>query len=161
MKKGLLLLLSLCLAGGIFAQDSLNISLVFNWDDSTITPTSAYNNPYNEIWGYANESGEYAIIGSTDGTHIFDVTDTENIYEAAFVEGAATGAAIVHRDYHDYDDYLYMVCQEGASTLQIADLSYLHDSVHVVYDSNALIKAHIIFLSIPAVLPCMLWMCIR
>ncbi len=40
-----------------------------------------------------------------------------------------------------------MVCQEGESSLQIADLSYLPDSVHLVYDSNELLKgSHNIFI---------------
>lgn len=139
------------------AQDSLNISMLYNWNDSTIPGTSAYDNPYNEIWGYSNESGEYAIIGSTMGTHIFDVSDVDNISQVAFVEGAATGSAIVHRDYDNYNNYLYMVCQEGPSTLQIADMSYLPDSVHVIYDDNEFIKgAHNIFIdSTSAKLYCM------
>ena len=146
MKK--ILLLSLCLISSLtYAQDSLNISLVYHWSDSTIPTPSAYDNPYNEIWGYADETGEYAIIGSTMGTHIFNVTDPDNVTEVDYVQGAATGSGIIHRDYHDYAGYLYMVCQEGPSTLQIADLSYLPDSVHVVYDSNEHIKgSHNIFI---------------
>jgi choice-of-anchor B domain-containing protein len=40
-----------------------------------------------------------------------------------------------------------MVCDEGASSLQIVDLSYLPDSVSLVYDSDQLvIKSHNIFI---------------
>lgn len=123
-----------------FSQISKNIDLLFHWDDTTLAGSSQYDNTYNEIWGVAINGREYAIIGSTAGTHIFDVTDPVNSYLADFVPGAAQGSDIVHRDYDDYKGYLYMVCDEGASTLQIADLSYLPDSVKVVYDSDALFK---------------------
>ena len=80
--------------------------------------------------------------------HIFDITNTSNISEVAFVEGAYTGPGVIHRDYHDYNGYLYAVCDEGSSsTLQIIDISNLPISVNVVYDSNNLFsKAHNIFI---------------
>lgn len=147
MKQTLLLCLGITFSLFLKSQESLNISLLNQWSDSTLPATSYYNSPYNEIWGYATDDAEYAIIGSTMGTHFIDVTDPSNISEVAFVEGAATGTSIVHRDFHDYGGYLYAVCDEGQSTLQIMDLSYLPDSVHVVYDDNALIKkAHNVFI---------------
>lgn len=147
MKRILLILLSSLFSFAIIAQDSLNISLIYQWSDSTIPPTSAFNNPYNEVWGYATDDAEYGIIGSTMGTHFLDLSDPSNITEVVFVEGAVTGSGIIHRDFHDYGGYLYAVCDEGASTLQVMDLSYLPDSVPVVYDSNALIKkSHNIFI---------------
>ena len=123
-----------------FGQISKNVNLLFNWNDTTLVGSSQYDNTYNEVWGVAINGREYAIIGSTAGTHIFDVTDPVNAYLADFVPGAAQGGGIVHRDYDDYKGFLYMVCDEGASTLQIADLNYLPDSVKVVYDSDALFK---------------------
>lgn len=131
----------------IVAQTSMNLDSVYNWQDPTLVPSSAHSNTYNEIWGYAKGSSEYAIIGSTAGTHIFDVTDPSSSTEVVFLDAALTGPQVVHRDYHDYDDYLYIVCDEGASTLQIADLRFLPDSAPVVYDSNELFpRAHNIFI---------------
>ena len=90
---------------------------------------------------------EYAIIGSTYGTHFFDVTNPQSSYEVAFVMGRAVGQEIIHRDYHDYKGYLYAVSDEGASSLQIIDLSTLPDSVSVVYDSSDLFeRSHNIFI---------------
>jgi choice-of-anchor B domain-containing protein len=129
------------------AQDSLNIQLLFHWNDTSIAQATAYGAlfRYNEIWGTAINGREYAIIGSTAGTHIFDVTDPINSVQAAFIPGAHNLG--LHRDYHDYNGYLYMVCDEGPSTLQIADLRFLPDSVPVVYDSDALFsRTHNIFI---------------
>ena len=139
------LLIMLLSANGLFAQDSMNVSLLFHWDDNTIPTEPVYNLNYNEIWGVAINGSEYAIIGSSLGTHIFDVTDPANSSEVAFIQGAATG--VIHRDYKDYDGYLYMVADEGPSTLQIVDLNSLPNSAPVVYNSDTLIqRAHNIFI---------------
>ena len=53
------------------------------------------------------------------------------------------------RDYHDYQGYLYVVCDEGwsTSTLQIIDISNLPNSINVVYDSDSLFNtSHNIFI---------------
>ncbi len=129
------------------AQESLNTSLVYHWSNSELPPSSFHLNTYNEIWGYTAEDREYAIIGSTMGTHIFDITDPANAEEDFFIPGAAQGSNIVHRDYHDYAGYLYAVADEGPSSLQIIDLHDLPGSVNVVYDSNALFsRSHNIFI---------------
>ena len=131
----------------VTAQTSLNASLLYHWMDSTIIGTSLYDNAYNEVWGMVYNNKEFAVIGSTDGTHIFDVTDPTSSNQVAYIPGAAQGTAIVHRDYHDFDGYLYIVCDEGSSTLQIVDISDLPNSFNIVYDSDSLIKrAHNIFI---------------
>ena len=55
---------------------------------------------------------------------------------------------MIHRDYHDFAGYLYVVCDEGSSsTLQIIDITNLPSSVNIVYDSNALFtKSHNIYI---------------
>ncbi len=121
--------------------------LLGQWDDPSIIGSSAYQNRYNEVWGYAINGHEYAIIGSTRGTHIIDVTDPESPFEAFFVAGKSMGAHIVHRDYHDYKGYLYAVADEGGSSLQIIDLNKLPDAVSIVYDAHDLvITTHNIFI---------------
>lgn len=124
-------------------------NLLGTWDDSTLQGTSQYNNTYNEIWGYAIDGREFAIIGSTAGTHFIEVTDPNNPIEVFYVAGAAQGPSLVHRDYHTLDNLLYAVAGEGSSsTLQIMDLSTLtDDTVAVLYDSNALMnRVHNIFI---------------
>lgn len=129
------------------AQYSLNVRALYHWYEDTIPSTSMIDNAYNEVWGYAKDGKEYAIIGSTIGTHIFDVTDPVNSHEVVMVPGAIQGSSLIHRDYHDYDDYLYTVADEGNSTLQIVDLRFLPDSAPVVYDSDSLVRrSHNIFI---------------
>ena len=129
------------------AQDSMNCNLLFHWQDDDIPGSAFYNNAYNEIWGYTAEGREYAIIGSTMGTHIFDITDIDDAEEIHFFEGEVTGVNIVHRDFHDFAGYLYVVCDEGNSTLQVIDLNGLPETATMVYDSSdILIRSHNIFI---------------
>ena len=131
----------------MFAQIPNNIDLLYNWTDESLIPSIYYNNTYNEIWGFVHENREYAVIGSSMGTHIFDVTDTENVTQIDFIEGKFVGEEVVHRDYHDHNGYLYMVCDEGPSSLQIASLHSLPDSLTLVYDSDELfMTSHNIFI---------------
>lgn len=147
MKQTFILLLVVLVGNTSFAQRGMNMDSLFNWTDPMLVPSSAHFNTYNEIWGYAKDGREYAIIGTTAGTHIFDVTDPALSEEVEFFEGAFVGPQVVHRDYHDHDDYLYSVCDEGPSSLQINDLRFLPDSVPIVYDSNQLFsRSHNIFI---------------
>lgn len=134
-----------CITGQ--GQNMSNCELIYQWSNDTIPATNAHANVYNDIWGYEADGREYAIMGTTAGTHIFDITNAGQESEVAFIEGAVTGTQMVHRDFHTYGGYLYTVADEGPSTLQIIDLHNLPNSVEVVYDSSALIqRAHNIFI---------------
>lgn len=127
----------------VVAQDSLNVRHLFHWDDPNIPGSAFFDNAYNEVWGHAMNGREYAIIGSTMGVHIFDVTDPEGSVLVDHVPGQYVGPGVIHRDYKIYANHLYAVCDEGPSSLQIIDLQYLPDSVHLVYNSTTLLeKAH-------------------
>ncbi len=132
-------------------------TLLGQWSDDTLVGSNAFDNTYNEIWGLAVNGREFAVIGTTLGTHIIDVTDPRNPVEIEVIEGAVTGPSIIHRDYHDDGCFLYVVADEPTnpnanelSTLQIIDISELPESVKVVYDSDELFfRAHNIFIDEP------------
>ena len=86
--------------------------------------STAHNNTYNEIWGIVVNDIEYAIIGSTYGTHFIDVTDPDNVQEVQRVRGAAQGTPIVHRDYHDHNGFLYAVCDEGGDANSVKSIEW-------------------------------------
>ncbi|MEC8537985.1 MAG: choice-of-anchor B family protein [Bacteroidota bacterium] len=146
MKKIYLIIITLiCSTSSVKAQDGLE--LLFQWSDESISDDNWVGCKYNEVWGIAQNGHEFAIIGSTQGTHIFDITNPENSNLAAYIEGADSSPAIVHRDFHDYNGYLYAVADEGESTLQIIDISSLPNEFNIVYDSDEYIKrAHNIFI---------------
>lgn len=78
----------------------------------------------NDIWGYVDEEGnEYAIVGTTKGTSIVNVTDPENPFEVFFEAGTET----VWRDMVTWGDYAY-ISTEAEQGMLIIDLSPLPQS---------------------------------
>lgn len=146
LMKNFLLLFIISLPLFLWGQAE-EANLLGRWQDTTLVGSNIHRNVYNEIWGYAVADKEYAIIGTTAGTHFIDVTEPTTPTEVFFIPGEVQGGAIIHRDYHDYKGYLYAVADEGNSTLQIIDLQQLPDTVEVVYDSMDLIsRSHNIFI---------------
>jgi len=129
----------------LFSQSN-NIDLLDHWYIEGLPFTNDGESVFNDVWGLEIKNDKYAIIGSTMGTHILRIEDNK-FEEIDFVEGKYAGNQAIHRDFHDYNGYLYSICDENASSLQIMDLSYLPDSVHLVYDSDSLIvRCHNIFI---------------
>ncbi len=153
MKKIYLFYFSLFVNLIMFGQQN-NLELLYQWtDDGTVLTADNpgdnwVGNIYNEIWGFAQNDHEFAVIGSTQGTHIFDVTDPENSYLVGSIDGGSTSPDVVHRDFHTYNGYLYAVADEmSTSTLQIIDVSNLPTTIELIYDSNDIItRAHNIFI---------------
>lgn len=143
MKHLTTILLTLVSAFTLQAQISQNVTLIGHWQDSSLNVF--FGNQYNECWGFVQGGREYAAVGTTEGYSIIDLSDPANPTEVDRIDGETDQA--IHRDMHDHDGYLYMVCDEGDSRLKIADLSYLPDSVHLVYDSGEhFSRAHNIFI---------------
>ena len=125
-----------------------NVNLLYNWSDTTL-PQNYLGGSYTDVYGLAINGREFAVLGSTMGAHIIDVTNPTQSIEVAFVPGAFQGSAVTHRDYFHMDNYLYAVCDQGTSTLQIIDISNLPNSVNVVYDSDSLIAtSHNLFIDV-------------
>ncbi len=121
-----------------------DVDLLSNWAASDIQ--GWYGDvAFNEVWGFVQGGQEYAVIGSANGTNIIKINDDNSTERVQFIDGRHHNA--IHRHFHDYNGYLYEVCDQGRSTLRIHDLSYLPDSVHMVYDDSAfLARSHNIFI---------------
>ncbi|MBK8556855.1 MAG: hypothetical protein IPL65_14255 [Lewinellaceae bacterium] len=129
MKK-ILQIISMALLLPILASaQPAQAPLLGTWDDPSLPGSAAYNNTYNEIWGVGVNGREYAIMGSTMGTHFIEVTNPTQPTQVQFWAGKAQGSGIVHRDYKTYGNYIYAVCDEGQSSLQVFDVSALPDTV--------------------------------
>lgn len=145
MRIGLFLIVGLisCFS---FSQSRKNIDLLDNWQDPSLVSNSS-NVKYNDCWGFTSNGNEYAIAGSTEGTHYFKVTNENKLEELDFVPGKFVSMSVVHRDIKVYQNYAYAVCDEGESSLQIIDLSFLPDSVHVVAENDSTFaKVHNLFI---------------
>lgn len=122
---------------GTNAQESWNIFLLDNWkSDTLLAPESGL--VYSNCIGFAQNGEEYAVVGSTEGTHIFHIDNGSNLLPVAFIEGRFSDTSVIHRDYVYHNNLLYAVCGEGHSSLQIIDMQYLPDSVEVLVDNDTI-----------------------
>lgn len=121
-----------------------NVSLFGHWTDESL-PVNGLNGRFSDVEGLKVNGREFAILGSTMGTHILDVSSPGTPDEVTFLAGAY-GGSVTHRDYHIDGNILYAVCDQGSSTLQCFDLSALPDTVITLYDSDELVRtAHNVF----------------
>lgn len=120
------------------------LELVGRWHNEGIR--AAKGQRYNDIWGWTAPDGrEYVIMGSVDSTYFIEVTFPEKPMLRDVVAGRDTSC--YHRDFKVFDHYCYGVADEGSSSLQIFDLSYLPDSVSLIYDDDRHTrKSHNIFI---------------
>lgn len=129
-----------------FTQTSLNMELLDRWhQDSLINNSSEVR--YSDCYGFVWNGKEYAVAGSTEGTHVFEITSDNLFVPKGFVRGRFSNTSVYHRDYAVYQHYLYAVCDEGVSSLQIIDFQYLPDSIHLVAEDTTLFgRVHNIFI---------------
>jgi choice-of-anchor B domain-containing protein len=148
--KNLFLALSvllLCSSVTLAQYTSKNMSLIANWYDPSVPAEPQHQSKYNSVWGYEQNNKQYAIIGSSTGTYILDISDLSlSPIVKDFVSGRR--AQCLWREYKTYKNYLYAVSDDQApNSLQIIDLSYLPDSVHKVYDSDTLFsRSHTLYI---------------
>lgn len=145
MKTIFLLIVAALLSVNLFAQyPSLNISMYALWDSAAIPAEPFFGIRYNGCWGWVDttDNREYGIIGSTEGIHFVDITNPSAPVQRDFVAGRRNQC--IWREMKTYQNYLYAVSDDAApNSMQIIDMSYLPDSVHVVYDNDTLVqRAH-------------------
>ncbi|MBP7273891.1 MAG: choice-of-anchor B family protein [Saprospiraceae bacterium] len=127
--------ISLILPYALSAQDyaKWNVELLTHWDDSLQTQQGWAGNRYAGCWGYADAAHrEYAIVGAANGAYFVEITDDGNPKLCDFVAGKRGNCT--WREYKTYQQYCFAISDDVGSSLQIIDMSYLPDSVHVVYD---------------------------
>lgn len=116
----------------VFAQQISNLNLIRHFDVRPDQPPTVLNSIYSSIWGWTSGTGkEYAILCCVTGTSFIDVSNNLNIYECDFIPAVRA----VNRECKTYLNYAYVTSDyygKGWIGLQIFDLSYLPDSVHLV-----------------------------
>ena len=106
-----------CLSGFLTAQ--LNIDSLSHVDYQQL-----HSADLNDVWGYEDELGnEYAIVGTSKGTSIVNVTIPTSPVEVFWLPGTNS----IWRDPCVYDDFAY-ITTEAQDGLQIIDLRPLPQS---------------------------------
>src|SRR5690606_34136094 len=82
---------------------------------------------YTDVWGYAAPDGtELAIIGTSTGFSIIDVTRPQEPREVAFIATASTAAS----DIKTYRDHAFLV-NDQSRTVQVVSLADPHHPVEI------------------------------
>jgi choice-of-anchor B domain-containing protein len=122
LKKILTIILFISSSVNISSQSVNNMRLLGNLNSYIQTGF------YSACWGYTAPDGrEYAMLGCNAGTSFVDITDTNNIREVDFVAGLNSCC----REMKTYSHYAYVVADQTPNGVQIIDLQYLPDSVHL------------------------------
>ena len=93
----------------LYAQESLNMNFLSNLP---------YDQELSDVWGYATDEGEYALVGVYNGISVVDVTNPSSPNELAFFDGPLS----TWRDLKSWGDYLYCINETGGG-LQIVNLA--------------------------------------
>ncbi len=120
MKKPVLLLFLLAASAYSFAQNNLTFRSNFPYPGKTLA----------NIWGYVDAfNNEYALVGTSEGMSIVDVTDPDNPVE----KFAVAGPTSQWREIRTKGKYAFVTTEGGTNGLQIVDLSGLPAFVNVSY----------------------------
>ncbi|MCK5942055.1 MAG: choice-of-anchor B family protein [Planctomycetes bacterium] len=122
------------LAAGIFAA-----SISAQGVNCALLGTFNNHGPFNDIWGYTAPNGdEYALLCSTTGTVVVDVTNPSNPIERGWLPFGSSS----WRDCRTYGNYAYVVT-ESTSGFQIIDLSNPNNPVSLgAFGTNITNNAH-------------------
>lgn len=126
MPRRFAMLLLLCFAALLpaagHAQVVLrNMDLESHWDEYPVL--SSAGTKYSSCWAYVHGDGrEYAVIGTAQGTAIYNVTDPVNSYPVTWIQGPNSA----WRNMKSYREWIYVTSEgtgplEGMQIISMAD----------------------------------------
>ncbi|HNP65165.1 MAG TPA: choice-of-anchor B family protein, partial [Woeseiaceae bacterium] len=140
---------TVCTGGFANVYPCRNVDLLSHIADRTPGARGA------DIWGFMdlNTHREYAIIGYSSGTAVFDVTDAENPKEVGFINGQSTTwrDIKVYQFWNATDDrwnaFAYVTADNASDGLVIIDLSQLPHRISRINYPSDFSAAHNVFLT--------------
>ena len=69
-----------------FSQEIKNIQKLDQWNEDTLL-TNSTNVRYSSCWGFEYNNNEYAVVGSTEGSHFFELTPDNKLNLIGFIKG--------------------------------------------------------------------------
>jgi len=115
---------------------------IFSQSNISFLGQKTYSEDLSDVWGYAANGKEYALVGVRSGVSIVDVTDPANPTELFFV----TTAASLWHDFATWNGYAYVTNETGGG-LTIINLNFLPDSINTTTSDGGigLTRAHTVF----------------
>ena len=100
-------------APGYAEPASRNFDLESQFNDYAPAPGNLYGAGYSSCWGYIHGDGrEYAIIGTTNGTAIYNVTNPISAYRVGFIAGPPS----LWREMKSYRNWIYVVTENWTAS---------------------------------------------
>ena len=138
-----------CVGGTAAGFPCTNVNLQAHVADRTATGRGA------DIWGFVdlNTNREYAIMGYSTGTAVYDVTDPTNPREVGFVDGQRTTwrDIKVYQYWHAADQrwnaFAYVTADNASDGLFVLDLTRLPHSITRASYPSDFAEAHNVYLS--------------
>ena len=137
--------LALAAPGGLAAAPPATRNLTFtaNMNEYPPAPGASFGAGYSACWSYIHGDGrEYAILGTTNGTAIYNVTNPYAIYRVALIPGPESP----WREMKSYRNWIYIVT-EGFGTgtgLQIVRMTNPEAPVLATTYTASFVTAHTI-----------------
>ena len=118
-----------------------NITFTANENEYPPVPGAPYDAGYSACWSYIHGDGrEYAAIGASNGTAIYNVTDPYNVHRVAYIPGPNS----LWREMKSYRNWLYIVT-EGFGTgtgLQVVRMTNPEAPLLVTTYTTNFVTAH-------------------
>jgi choice-of-anchor B domain-containing protein len=138
-----------CVGGFAAAYPCDGVDLLAHIPDRTSGANGA------DIWGFMdlNSNREYAIVGYTIGTAVFDVSDPENPREVGFVDGQRTTWRDIkvfqswNSSENRWDAFAYVTADNASDGLFIIDLRELPHRISRLAYASDFAAAHNIYLT--------------
>lgn len=97
----------LAFSGAASAQITSSRNLTFHANKNDYPPGMG-GNGYASCWGYVHGDGrEYAIIGATNGTAIYNVSNVDSVYQVGWIPGKSS----LWREMKSYRNWIYVVTE--------------------------------------------------
>jgi choice-of-anchor B domain-containing protein len=138
-----------CVGGSAAGFPCSNVDLQAHVADRTSTARGA------DIWGFIdlNTNREYAIMGYSTGTAVYDVTDPQNPREVGFVDGQRTTwrDIKVYQFWNEADGrwnaYAYVTADNASDGLFVLDLTRLPHSITRASYPSDFAEAHNVYVT--------------
>ncbi|MBL4662326.1 MAG: choice-of-anchor B family protein, partial [Flavobacteriaceae bacterium] len=93
-----------------------------------ISPGGMSASAANDSWGWTDpqDGKEYAIIGVSNGTSFFDISDPVNVEYLGKLP-AHNGTSSIWRDVKVYENHVFVVSESGGHGMQVFDLTRLRN----------------------------------
>ena len=143
MRSSLVVLALLLIAGPAAAQIPTRNMQVLSHVDQYHTPVGVIPYAYSACWGYVHPDGrEYAVIGTSGGTAIYNITNPRAPFRVAFIPGPNS----VWREMKQYRTWIYIVTEGTWGSLRGMQVIRMTDPDHPVlaktYTASNYVAAH-------------------